>query len=148
MLAVLALALRQGMAQVAGMRRLQDSGRRALRPSMVVYAAGSRFAPSLASVTVVAAALAPFVVLGDVPGNEITHTAAAVILGGLVTTTLWNLLLLPALCLALAPEPPELEMDLLDLDPLGLPAPLPVATQANGNGNGNGHPSPVSKGTA
>jgi hypothetical protein len=39
--------------------------------------------------------LAPFVALGGVPGMEMPHTAAAVMLGGLVTTTLVNLFVLP-----------------------------------------------------
>ena len=39
-----------------------------------------------------AAVPCPFVVMGNVAGNELTHVAAAVILGGLLSTTLLNLL--------------------------------------------------------
>ena len=45
---------------------------------------------------VTAVALVPFIVMGDVPGMELLHTAAAVILGGLVTITLVCLVVLPA----------------------------------------------------
>jgi Cu/Ag efflux pump CusA len=44
-------------------------------------------------------ALVPLVVLGDIPGQEIEHPMAIVILGGLVTSTLLNLFIVPALYL-------------------------------------------------
>jgi Cu/Ag efflux pump CusA len=60
--------------------------------------AGARFDP-LAQVAmpagVTAVTLVPFIVMGDVPGMELLHTAAAVILGGLATTALACLVVLP-----------------------------------------------------
>jgi Cu/Ag efflux pump CusA len=44
---------------------------------------------------VTAVMLVPFIVMGDVPGMELLHTAAAVILGGLFTTVLVCLFVLP-----------------------------------------------------
>ena len=44
-------------------------------------------------------ALVPLVISGDVPGHEIEHPMAVVILGGLVTSTLLNLFVVPALYL-------------------------------------------------
>jgi Cu/Ag efflux pump CusA len=44
-------------------------------------------------------ALVPLVIAGNVPGHEIEHPMAIVILGGLVTSTLLNLFLVPALYL-------------------------------------------------
>jgi Cu/Ag efflux pump CusA len=44
-------------------------------------------------------ALVPLVVAGNIPGHEIEHPMAIVILGGLVTSTLLNLFVLPALYL-------------------------------------------------
>ena len=44
----------------------------------------------------------PFAVLGDIAGNEITHSTAAVVMGGLVTSTALTLFVLPALYLHLA----------------------------------------------
>jgi Cu/Ag efflux pump CusA len=46
-------------------------------------------------VLVIAVTLVPFIVMGDVPGMELLHTAAAVILGGLVTTLPVCLIALP-----------------------------------------------------
>jgi Cu/Ag efflux pump CusA len=45
-------------------------------------------------------ALIPLVVLGDRPGHEIEYPLAVVILGGLVTSTLLNLFVVPSLYLA------------------------------------------------
>jgi Cu/Ag efflux pump CusA len=44
-------------------------------------------------------ALVPLVVAGDIPGHEIEHPMAVVILGGLVTSTLLNLFIVPTLYL-------------------------------------------------
>ncbi len=45
-------------------------------------------------------ALVPLAIAGNKPGHEIEHPMAAVILGGLVTSTVLNLFLMPALYLA------------------------------------------------
>jgi Cu/Ag efflux pump CusA len=44
-------------------------------------------------------ALVPLVVAGRIPGHEIEYPLAVVILGGLVTSTLLNLFVLPTLYL-------------------------------------------------
>ncbi len=110
LLAVFAFAARQGMLQIAQIRRLQRRDGGPLTREIVINAAADRLAPSLTSIVVAAAVMVPFVVMGDVAGNEITHTAAAVILGGLATSTLLNQGLLPALCFTLGPTAP-LETD-------------------------------------
>ena len=53
----------------------------------------------LMSVLATGLALLPFVILGDIPGHEIVRPTALVILGGLISSTLINLLILPALYL-------------------------------------------------
>jgi Cu/Ag efflux pump CusA len=126
LLAVLVLAIRLGMLQVAAVRRLRESEGDRISPALIVRAAGERLAPSLQTIAVTAAALIPFVVLGDVAGNEITRTAAAVILGGLVTAVAWSQFLVPGLCLAFAPGPREPETGAPeDVDLVGLTAPPP-----------------------
>lgn len=105
----------------------RDGG--ALSPAIVIEAATERFGPSLTAVLVSAATLIPFVAIGDVAGNELTHTAAAVMLGGLLTAVILNQVLVPAMCLALGPrtpiEQPEPEEA---LDPTAIPAPPVSAT--------------------
>jgi Cu/Ag efflux pump CusA len=44
-------------------------------------------------------ALVPLVIGGDIPGHEIEHPMAIVILGGLITSTLVNLFIVPSLYL-------------------------------------------------
>ena len=41
----------------------------------------------------------PLVIMGNIPGHEIEHPMAVVILGGLVTSTLLNLFVVPSLYL-------------------------------------------------
>jgi len=49
--------------------------------------------------TTTALALVPLVIAGQIPGNEIEHPMAIVIVGGLVTSTLLNLFVIPSLYL-------------------------------------------------
>ena len=44
-------------------------------------------------------ALVPLVVTGDIPGHEIEYPMAIVILGGMITSTLLNLFVVPSLYL-------------------------------------------------
>ena len=44
-------------------------------------------------------ALVPLVISGNIPGQEIEHPMALVILGGLVTSTVLNLFIVPSLYL-------------------------------------------------
>jgi Cu/Ag efflux pump CusA len=127
LLAVFVFAARGGMLQIAGIRRLhaQDGGR--LPASIVTRAARDRLGPSLSAALVTAATMVPFVVMGDVPGNEITRSAAAVILGGLLTATLVNQVLVPAMCLSLGPPTPPAPAAAEELEPAG-ETPVPTAS--------------------
>jgi Cu/Ag efflux pump CusA len=106
LLALFVLAARQGMLQLALIRRRHREDGGELTADLVVRAAAERLGPSLGAAAVIAVSMVPFVVIGNVAGNEITHVAAAVILGGLVSTTLLSQIMLPALCLALGPTGP------------------------------------------
>ena len=61
--------------------------------------ARERLAPILMTAFTTGLALIPLVIAGNIAGNEIEHPMAIVILGGLVTSTLLNLFLVPALYL-------------------------------------------------
>ena len=71
-------------------------------PALVLRGASERLAPILMTALATALAILPLVVLGDRPGHEIEHPMAVVILGGLVTSTLLNLFLVPTLYLRFA----------------------------------------------
>ena len=64
---------------------------------LILRGAEERLAPILMTALATGLALVPIAFSGDKAGHEIEHPMAVVILGGLVTSTLLNLFLLPAL---------------------------------------------------
>jgi Cu/Ag efflux pump CusA len=88
---------------------LNDAGRYdgQLTKELVLEGTHERFVPIVLTATATALAFLPFVVFGNIPGHEIMQPMAVVVLGGLITSTLVSLYLLPALYLWLAPQPLE-----------------------------------------
>jgi Cu/Ag efflux pump CusA len=125
LLGVFVFAVRGGIVQVAEVRRVHARDGGELTAPLVASAARDRLCSSLTSLAVSATMLAPFIVMGDIAGNEITHVAAAVMLGGLVTATLLGAVLVPAMCLAFGPTGPHVPDELSDegLDSTQAPAP-------------------------
>jgi Cu/Ag efflux pump CusA len=64
---------------------------------LVLRGVRERFQPIVVTAVTTGSFALPFVVPGDVAGLEIAHPAAVVILGGLVTSTLLSLFVVPAL---------------------------------------------------
>ena len=64
---------------------------------LILRGAQERLAPILMTALATGLALVPLVIAGNKPGHEIEYPLAVVILGGLVTSTLLNLFLLPPL---------------------------------------------------
>ena len=64
-------------------------------PGLVLRGAMERLSPILMTAAATALALVPLVAAGAIPGHEIEHPMAIVILCGLVTSTLLNLLVVP-----------------------------------------------------
>jgi CzcA family heavy metal efflux pump len=107
LLAVLVLAARTSLVLIRHMQDLvPGSGR--FGPSLVARGAEERLRPILTSAVAVAVAMLPFAVAGSPPGLEIVHPMAIVVLGGLVSSTLVSLFLLPALYLRVGARQPEL----------------------------------------
>jgi Cu/Ag efflux pump CusA len=96
LLAVLALAVRGGILQLRHYRDLEREG--GIDAAVVVHGARQRFGPTVTAAGATGLALAPLLVLGG-PGLEIAQPLATVMLGGLVTTMLVNLFVLPVLYL-------------------------------------------------
>ena len=73
----------------------------------LIQGAMERVGPVVATAVIVALAMLPLVLRGAIPGLEIVHPMAVVILGGLVTSTLFALFVVPALYAAfrIRPEP-------------------------------------------
>ena len=68
-------------------------------PGLVLRGARERLAPILMTALAAGLALVPLVIFGNIPGQEIEYPMAIVILGGLVTSTVLNLFVVPSLYL-------------------------------------------------
>jgi CzcA family heavy metal efflux pump len=94
---VLGIAARNGIMLVSHYRHLEHSEGEKFGVGLVIRGAEERLAPILMTACCAGLALVPLVVKGNVPGHEIEYPMAVVILGGLVTSTLLNLFLMPSL---------------------------------------------------
>jgi Cu/Ag efflux pump CusA len=97
-LTVFGIAARNGILMVSHFQRLESEGM-AFGPDLVLRGASERLAPIMMTALATGLALVPLAVAGSIPGHEIEHPMAIVILGGLVTSTLLNLFVLPSLYL-------------------------------------------------
>ena len=101
-LTVFGIAARNGILMVSHFQHLERHEREAFGPDLVLIGAKERLAPILMTACAAGLALVPLAVAGSIPGHEIEHPMAMVILGGLVTSTLLNLFVLPSLYLRFA----------------------------------------------
>ena len=94
---VLGVAARNGIMLIDHYRHLQREEGMPFGMDLVVRGATERLSPILMTALTTGLALVPLIVSGNRPGQEIEYPMAFVILGGLVTSTLLNLLVLPTL---------------------------------------------------
>jgi Cu/Ag efflux pump CusA len=98
-LTVFGIAARNGILMVSHFQHLERHEGEPFGPELVMRGAKERLAPILMTACATGLALVPLAVAGSIPGHEIEHPMAIVILGGLVTATLLNLFVLPSLYL-------------------------------------------------
>jgi CzcA family heavy metal efflux pump len=96
---VLGIAARNGIMLVSHYRHLEDAEGMPFGPELAARGAEERLAPILMTALATGLALVPIVVGGAQSGQEVEHPMAVVILGGLFTSTVLNLFLLPPLYL-------------------------------------------------
>ncbi|MDT7726013.1 MAG: hypothetical protein QOI21_2589 [Actinomycetota bacterium] len=96
---VFGIAARNGIMLVSHYHHLEEHEGEPFGPGLVVRGAQERLRPILMTALATALAVLPLVILGNLPGHEIEHPMAVVILGGLVTSTLLNLFVVPSLYL-------------------------------------------------
>jgi Cu/Ag efflux pump CusA len=94
---VLGIAARNGIMMVSHFRHLETDEGEPFGVGLVIRGAMERLAPILMTALATGLALLPLVIAGNKPGHEIEYPLAVVILGGLFTSTLLNLFLLPPL---------------------------------------------------
>ena len=96
---ILGIAARNGIMMINHFQHLERHEGEAFGPGLVVRGARERLSPILMTTLACGLAIVPLVVAGNIPGNEIEHPLAIVVLGGLVTSTLLNLFVVPSLYL-------------------------------------------------
>ena len=96
---VLGIAARNGILLISHFRHLEDYEGEPFGPGLVLRGASERLSPIMMTALATALALLPLLIYGNRPGQEIEFPMATVILGGLLTSTLLNLFVLPGLYL-------------------------------------------------
>ena len=94
---VLGVAARNGIMLLSHYAHLEHVEGEPFGMNLIVRGASERLAPILMTALCAGLGLLPLVLGGNEPGQEIEFPMAVVILGGLVTSTALNLLLMPAL---------------------------------------------------
>jgi len=84
---------------ISHFQHLEEEEGEPFGPALILRGARERIAPIMMTALTTGLALVPLVIAGDIPGQEIEYPMAIVILGGLVTSTLLNLLVVPTLYL-------------------------------------------------
>lgn len=87
------VAVRNGILLVSNYKRLTERG--LPLSQTIINGSVDRLNPILMTALTSALALIPLVIAGDKPGNEIQSPMAIVVLGGLLTSTLLNIYLMP-----------------------------------------------------
>ena len=92
---VLGIAARNGIMLVSHYRHLQIVEGMPFGPDLILRGARERVAPILMTALAAGLGLLPLAIGGNQPGYEIEYPMAIVILGGLLSSTLLNLLVVP-----------------------------------------------------
>jgi CzcA family heavy metal efflux pump len=98
-LTVFGIAARNGILMISHFQHLEREEGEVFGHALVLRGAKERLAPILMTSLATGLALVPMALAGSIPGHEIQHPMAIVILGGLITSTLLNLFVLPSLYL-------------------------------------------------
>ncbi|UCD97985.1 MAG: efflux RND transporter permease subunit [Chloroflexota bacterium] len=110
-LTILGVAARNGIMLISHYQHLEEYEGESFGYDLVLRGAKERISPIMMTALTAGLALVPLVWAGEIPGHEIEHPMAIVILGGLVTSTLVNLFIVPSLYLVFgrrnaSPAPP------------------------------------------
>ena len=96
---VFGIAARNGILMINHFQHLERYEGETFGRKLVLRGARERVSPILMTTLATGLAIVPLVMAGNLPGHEIEHPLAVVILGGLVTSTLLNLFVVPSLYL-------------------------------------------------
>ena len=99
LLTILGIATRNGIMMISHFQHLEEEEGETFGPALVQRGARERIAPIMMTALTTGLALVPLVISGNIPGQEIEYPMAIVILGGLFSSTVLNLLVVPTLYL-------------------------------------------------
>jgi CzcA family heavy metal efflux pump len=123
LITVVAITVRHAVALVDRCQRLERAGDEKHGLELAIAGAQSRLAPILITALGTAAFALPFIALGDVAGLEVMRPMAVFVLGGLVSSTLVVLFILPTIYLRSGPKPASETESLLSEPPAFEPTP-------------------------
>jgi CzcA family heavy metal efflux pump len=96
---VFGIAARNGILMINHFQHLEEHEGETFGRKLVLRGAQERLSPILMTTLATGLALVPLVIAGNAPGHEIEHPLAIVVVGGLITSTLLNLFVVPPLYL-------------------------------------------------
>ena len=94
---VVGIAVRSGIMMISHYRHLEHAEGVEFGIELAIRGAEERLAPILMTALTAALALMPLIIAGNKPGHEIEYPMALVIVGGLLSSTMLNLFLMPSL---------------------------------------------------
>lgn len=115
-LAVLGIVMRNGIVMFQHFQYLTRQKDATFGPELILRGAQERVGPIVMSALAIGISLLPVLFAGDVSGNEIVRPMSIVILGGLITTVILDLFVLPALYLRFAPTMKSVDWDMLPFE--------------------------------
>jgi Cu/Ag efflux pump CusA len=104
LLTVLAISVRTGISLIDHYQKMERVQGQPFGPELVLKGAQERLGPTLMTAFGTALAVLPFIVLGNVAGLEIARPMAIFVLGGLITSTVLTLFVMPTLYLRSGPR--------------------------------------------
>jgi CzcA family heavy metal efflux pump len=107
---VFGIAARNGILMINHFQHLEHIEGETFGPALVLRGAKERLSPILMTTLAAGLALVPLVVAGPIPGHEVEYPMAIVILGGLFTSTLLNLFVVPSLYLRFGRSKNQLQL--------------------------------------
>lgn len=121
------LALHQVLALLQRFQEIRRETRSAESAGVVRRGTQERLVPVVVTALAIAVALLPIVITGRVAGLELLHPMAVTVLGGLITTVLLTLFLVPVLYAARAEQPQD--------EDVALESPAPAAKTSTESGD-------------
>jgi Cu/Ag efflux pump CusA len=98
-LTILGIAARNSIMLIDHFQHLERFEGETFGPELVLRGAMERLSPIVMTTLTTIVAVLPLIYFGSIPGHEVEHPMAVVIFGGMITSTLLNLFVVPSLYL-------------------------------------------------